>query len=240
MLFRSKLVGFNCRRYDNHIVYARYLGYTVEELYRLSVRIINDSRNAFFTEAYNVSYADIYDFSSVKKSLKRFQVDLGIDHKELGLPWDQPVPEKLWSLVEEYCKNDVISTEAVFNDRKEDFDARCILSELSGLRINDTTQRHTAAIIFGEDKRPQDKFVYTDLSELFPGYRFDGGKSFYRGEETGEGGYVYAEPGIYENVALLDISSMHPTSIELLNLFGPSTKNFSQLLEARLAIKHRN
>ena len=26
-LFKFKLVGFNCRRYDNHILYARYLGY---------------------------------------------------------------------------------------------------------------------------------------------------------------------------------------------------------------------
>jgi len=32
---------------------------------------------------------------------------------------------------------------------------------------------------------------------MFPGYKFDRGVSTYRGEETGEGGYVYAEPGIY-------------------------------------------
>ena len=34
----------------------------------------------------------------------------------------------------------------------------------------------------------------------------------YRGEEVGEGGYVYSEPGMYGNVALLDIASMHPHS----------------------------
>ena len=33
----------------------------------------------------------------------------------------------------------------------------------------------------------------------------------YKGEEVGEGGYVYAEPGIYTNVALFDVASMHPT-----------------------------
>jgi len=27
MLFKLKLIGFNCRRYDNHILYARYIGY---------------------------------------------------------------------------------------------------------------------------------------------------------------------------------------------------------------------
>ena len=111
---------------------------------------------------------------------------------------------------------------------------------MSGLTVNDTTQRHTAQIIFGNDPSPQNKFVYTDLSEIFPGYTFDAGKSTYRGEVTGEGGYVYAEPGMHTDVALLDIESMHPTSLILLDMFGPYTKNFAELVDARLAIKHKN
>jgi len=75
---------------------------------------------------------------------------------------------------------------------------------------------------------------------MFPGYSYSGGKSEYRGEVTGEGGYVYAEPGYYENVALLDVVSMHPTSIELLDLFGPYTKKFSEIKEARVAIKRKD
>lgn len=238
-LFRMKLVGFNCRRYDNHILYARYIGYDIIDIYRLSQRIVsNDGRNGLFGEAYNLSYTDVYDFSSEKKSLKKFQIELGIHHQELGLPYDQPVPEDKWNLVGEYCDNDVISTEAVFNARKEDFVARQILAELSGLTVNDSTQSHAAKIIFGNDNKPQDKFVYTNLEEMFPGYKFEDGKSYYRGEETGEGGYVYAEPGYYENVALLDVASMHPSSIELLNLFGVYTEKFSEIKRARIAIKH--
>lgn len=239
-LLKYKLVGFNCRRYDNHILYARYLGYSNEELYKLSQRIVNGSRNGMFGEAYNISYADVYDFSSKKQSLKKFEIDLGIHHQELGLPWDQPVPEEKWELVAEYCDNDVIATEAVFNARKADFVAREILADLSGLTVNDTTQQHAARIIFGNDQHPQDKFVYTDLSEMFPGYKFEAGHSSYRGEDPGEGGYVYAEPGMYGNVALLDIASMHPSSIEALDLFGPYTKNFSAIKAARIAIKHRD
>lgn len=236
-LAKHKLVGFNCRRYDNHILYGRIMGYNNEQLYTLSQKIISNDRNAGFGAAYNLSYADIYDFSSKKQSLKKFQVELGIHHQELGLPWDQPVDESRWEEVAEYCDNDVISTEATFMDRYQDFVARQILSELSGLPVNDTTQKHTAKIIFGSDKRPQDKFVYTKLSEMFEGYVFDHGKSTYRGEEVGEGGYVYAEPGYHENVVELDVASMHPTSIEELNLFGPYTKNFSALKKARVAIK---
>ena len=162
-----------------------------------------------------------------------------IHHQELGLPWDQPVPEELWPKVAEYCDNDVIATEAVFNARQQDFVAREILADISGLSVNATTNQHTTKIIFGDNKKPQSEFVYTDLSEMFPGYTFDHGVSTYRGEETGEGGYVYSEPGMYEDVALLDIASMHPTSIECLNMFGPYTKNFSDIKKARILIKHK-
>lgn len=239
-LMKMKLVGFNCRRYDNHILYARYIGYDNKQLFELSQRIIGESRNALFGEAYNISYTDVYDFSSVKQSLKKFEIELGIHHQELGLPWDQPIPEDKWEMVAEYCDNDVIATEAVFNARHADWIARQILSDLSGLSVNDTTQQHTARIVFGKDKNPQSKFKYTDLSKEFPGYVFDHGTSTYRGEVTGEGGYVYAEPGMYGNVALLDIASMHPTSIEVLDAFGPYTKNFSQIKAARIAIKHKD
>jgi hypothetical protein len=239
-LLKLRLVGFNNRRYDNHMVYAAYMGYNNEQLYQLSKKMINGNHTAMFGEAYNLSYTDIYDFSSKKASLKRFQIDLGIHHQELGFDWDQPVPEEKWPLVISYCGNDVVSTEAVFNDRIEDFQARQILAALSGLTLNSTTQQHTAKIIFGDDRKPQEQFVYTDLSEEFPGYVYDFGKSTYKGFVTGEGGFVHAKPGMYTDVALLDIASMHPTTIEVLNMFGIYTQNFSDLKAARIAIKRGN
>ena len=163
-LFQYKLIGFNNRRYDNHIIYACYLGYSIEQLYELSQRIINGDREAFFGEAYKLSYTDVYDFSSKKQSLKKFEIELGIHHQELGLPWDEPVDPKLWTEVAEYCDNDVLATEAVFNARHADFVAREILADLSGLTVNDTTNQHTTRIIFGNDPNPQRKFVYTDLA----------------------------------------------------------------------------
>jgi len=240
-LTKLKLVGFYNRRFDNHILYAAVLGYTIKQLFELAQKIVVDNnRNAMFAQAYNLSYSDVWDFSSIKQSLKKFEIELGIHHMELDLPHDQPVDEADWPRVVEYCANDVLATEHVLEDRWEDFVARQILAELSGLSINDTTQRHTAKIIFGDDKNPQQYFVYTDLSEEFHGYTFDAGKSSYRGEDPGEGGYVYAEPGIYTGVALLDVASMHPTSIVCLNLFGKYTEKFKALLDARLAIKRRD
>ena len=277
-LMKFRLVGFNCRRYDNHILYARLMGYTEEQLYNLSQKIISSekkakSNNCFFGEAYNVSYTDVYDFCSKKQSLKKWEIELGLHHQELGLPWDQPVPEHLWQKVAEYCDNDVIATEAVFNARKADFVAREILADVAGMTVNDTTNTLTTKIIFGGNKKPQDQFNYRDMGDttqiydpdrdlpfemgpkefdeftafdkkgrpIFPGYKFENGKSIYRGEEVGEGGYVYAEPGMYGNIALLDIASMHPSSIIAEILFGPEyTKRFQEIRDARVAIKHKD
>lgn len=303
-LMRYRLVGFNCRQYDNHILYARTLGYSEEQLYHLSQSIINapkGSRNAgMFGNAYNVSYTDILDFSSEKKSLKKFEIDLGIHHQELGLPWDQPVPEELWEKVAEYCVNDVMATEAVWNSkgRQADFMARQIQVELvkalhgiQNVSVNDTTNSLSEKIIFGTDRNTQVQFNYRDLSKpvawteyadyrrrfgedyifrvfddkglptyeiydgdgcvalpdgysilpFFPGYKFEFGKSTYLGEEIGEGGRVYAEPGIHENVWDGDIASQHPHSVIAEVLFGPKyTKIFTEIVEARVAIKHKD
>lgn len=245
-LLKYRLVGFNCRRYDNHMLYARLIGKSNEELYKLSQSIINE-KNGFFGEAYNISYTDIYDYSTKKQSLKKWEIELGIHHQELGLPWDQPVPEERWIEVAEYCDNDVISTEAVWNATKADFKAREILADIAGMTVNDTTNSLTTKIIFGNEKHP--KLVYTHLEETFPGYEFVKEwnpvtqkyekHNMYRGDDLGFGGYVYSEPGMYGRVALLDIASMHPHSVIAMNMFGEYTKNYEDLVDVRMHIKHK-
>ena len=278
-LIKFKLVGFNCRRYDNHMLYACLMGYDNEQLYDLSQKIVGakkGTKGVFFGEAYNISYTDIYDFASAgnKKSLKKLEIEMGIHHKELGLPWDQPVPEERWVEVAEYCDNDVVATEAAFNYLKADWTARQILADLADMTVNDTTNSLTTKIIFGSNEKPQGEFCYRDMSKpvtsldedvkdflteacpemmasrhgeansllpYFPGYKYEAGKSTYRGEEVGEGGYVYAEPGIYGNVALLDVASMHPHSLIAECHFGVRfTKAFRDIVEGRVSIKHED
>jgi len=247
-LFKYKLVGFNNRSYDNHMMWAAAMGFSIPQLYALSQKIINNSVGAKFGEAYNLSYTDIFDYSTKKQGLKKWQIELGLEHREMDIPWDKPVPEDRIMDVAAYCANDVVSTEKTHKHLQGDWKARLILSDLSGLTPNHTTANHTARIIFGRDKNPQRSFVYTDLSKDFPGYVYgpkDGVKgnpmvSTYRGVDVGEGGYVYAEPGIYRDVALLDVASMHPTSIGQLNLFGEYTPRYMALVEAQLALKHGN
>lgn len=294
-LLHFNLIGFNCRRYDNHMLYARLMGYSNEQLFNLSQRIISGERGAFFSEAYNLSYTDVYDFASAgnKKSLKKLEIEMSnkandptskmddglrrmlkrIKHQELGLPWDQPVPEELWTKVAEYCDNDVISTEAAFLYLSADWTTRQILADLADMTVNDTTNSLTTKIIFGNNKKPQNEFNYRNLAEpvrdmdeetyqflaeacpkmmsmthgeagsllpYFPGYEYKNGKSTYRGEDVGEGGYAEGLPGMYGDVALLDIASMHPHSAIAECLFGVKyTKAFRDIVEGRVSIKHK-
>lgn len=301
-LFKCKLIGYNNRRYDNHILYGRWLGQSIEDCYKQSKAIINGSkeaqRNAMFPEAYNLSYTDIYDFASAgnKMSLKSAEIEMGIHHQELGMDWDKPVPEEDWNKVSEYCDNDVIATEARFHYLKGDWTARQILAGIAGMSVNDTTNTLSTRFIFGNNREPQSEFNYRDLGKpvskddlsedtliflnevapemmstthpvrsdldpntsrsilpYFPGYKFEyevkevagkkirKPKSTYREEEVSEGGYVHAEEGMYTNVALLDITSMHPTTMKLECLFGPRyTRRFRDIVNSRVYIKHED
>ena len=268
-LMRHRLVGFNCRRYDNHMLYARMLGYSNEQLFRLSQRIVSGDKDAFLSGAYDVSYTDIYDYSSKKQSLKKWEIELGIHHMELGYKWDEPVPEEKWEEVAEYCDNDVFSTAAVWLATNPDFVAREILADIAGGTVNDTTNTLTTRLIFGNNKKPQSSFNYRFLGEKpkgpsftwkdvmsyaegksdykpegqvwFDGYSFEDGVSSYRDvPEIGEGGRVYANHGSYGYSKTFDVASQHPHSIIAERLFGDYTDIFEELVNARVDIKHKD
>lgn len=260
---KNKTVGYNNKEYDNHIGYGIYQGLSPYEVFTVSQGIINKEKNAKYREAKHLSYSDILDFLPEKMSLKKWEIKLGIDHQEFNYPWDQPIPEKLWPELAKYCKNDVLATEAVFHSKEGQaaWKGRKILVDLAnilsgpGSTVNDSTNDLTTKLIVGNEKNPQKDFVYPDLSEEFPGYEFSqygidkdryiskdviiSGKSFYKGYDPGEGGFVYAEPGMYGKAVCFDVASMHPSSIIAENGFGPYTENFKRILDLRLHVKHR-
>ena len=262
VVLNKRLWGFNNLGYDNPIVYARYTGATLMECYQLSQKIIGGDK-AINPRSKRISEGDLYDISVKKQSLKKWEIEMGIDHDEMDIDWNQPIPEELWDRLAEYCKHDVRATEALYDLLKDEIDARLALAKFSGLSPNERSRAHSTKIIFGNDRNP--KLVYTDLSTgertdgtkdivCFPGYEYDpkgidparykgkiiSGKSIYKGLDPGEGGYVYAEPGMHYNVALLDVASMHPTSMICENIFGDYTQRFKEIYESRLAIKHKD
>lgn len=88
-------------------------------------------------------------------------------------------------------------------------------------------------------------FVASKDVDICPGKQYYrctaiSGKSIYKGYDPGEGGFVYAEPGMYFNAECYDSASHHPSSIIAENGFGPYTENFKMLLDIRLHIKHKD
>lgn len=268
----SIIGGFNNRRYDNHICYARTLGYAVNGLYKRSKMIIDGERNASFGPAYDISDFDLWDIASNKQGLKKWEYQLAkewdidhpgeedknpYEHMEMSIPWDKDVPEEMWDDVVKYCKNDVRATIGVYEAIHADWKCREILAELSGLKMINTNRQHITKILLGDDDHPQ--HVYTNLAtgeqfpdnipgiykpgeviNSFPGYEYVDGKNMYRDTDVGKGGYVYAKPGMYTNVALLDVGNMHGASILALNKFGVHTQNYKMIRDARMAIKHHD
>lgn len=258
-----RLIGFNNIRYDNMILWAiAYDGATPYECYLLSKKIIGGERIPYSYSAKALSYTDIYDLSSKKQSLKKWELETKSKHHELGMDWDLPVPEDKIQEVIDYCLDDVKGTIAVWQlpEIQLDFKARQILAEWAGMTVNDSTNNLTTRLIFGSDKNPQTCFNYRDMGDesqiaivkdkytcfdtamrpIFPGYSFKGGVSTYRGEEVGEGGYVYASPGMYWDVTCFDVASMHPSSIRAEQLFGKYTKNYEDICDLRLHVKHKD
>jgi hypothetical protein len=283
-LFKYKTIGYNNRDYDNHMCAGRVMGDTVFESFTRSQGIVNGTKgkNLYkIGDAYNWSYADIFDICAKKQTLKQWELDFEqategplkevkdqmkaegfiITHKEMNIPWNEPVPKERWDEVMAYCMNDVIATEAVYRANQADFKARLILVDMANILVgpgstpNDTTNTLTTKLIVGKDKNPQALFNYPDLSKEFPGYEYNpygidqsryiskdviiSGKSIYKGYDPGEGGFVYAEPGMYDYSECYDSASHHPSSIIAENGFGPYTENFKRLLDLRLMIKHK-
>jgi energy-coupling factor transporter ATP-binding protein EcfA2 len=241
-LLTQKLVGFNNKGYDNHILYGISLGHKPEKIYQISDDIINNGKRWYYREAVGMSYLDIYEMLSDKKGLKKLQIEHGLNHMELDKPWNEDVKPNEIPGILKYCKNDVVTLKQIHKIYDADYKARQMLAAMSGLPLNASTMEHDARIIFGTDSNPKSQFVYTHLNEMFPGYEFDGKVSHYRGHEAGEGGFVYAEPGMYMGkIRVLDVESMHPRSIIQLNAFGDEyTQRFARLVNIRLAIKHKD
>lgn len=277
-LLKYKLVGHNTRSYDNHIAMGIIMGDSVTEVYNRSQKLVSENRDGYIGRAWNIHYADTLDFPAKKQGLKKWEIELGIHHLELGYRWDEPIPDDKLDEVSEYCINDVVATEALWKHLQGDFIAREILADIAGGAINEPTNQLSGKLLFGSDQHPQVNFLYRKLSDpvktispemekflkvnfpemmskphgsensllpYFPGYTFDisagkDQKSKYKDIFVGEGGFVWAKPGMYTNVITFDVASMHPHSITSEYLFGKYTDRFNDLLEARIAIKHKD
>ena len=169
---KNKIVGFNNINYDNPIMYARTMGYTLEGLYELSKSIISNTVNKnIFPSSMNISEADVYDLSGTTESLKKWEIKKGIEHKEMDINWNEEIPENRWDELVEYCKHDVYATKIVFKEVYPEYMARKILAMIANAKNgtsftpNVKANTLTRYIIFGNNKHPQNQFNYYNLSK---------------------------------------------------------------------------
>lgn len=249
-IFTHPTVGFNNLNYDNQIVYYALQGASVRDLFQISQDIIVNKTHKHNYAADQLSYADIYDFASAghKKSLKKWEIELGLKHDELEHDFNEPLPENAWERAGEYNRNDVIASEKVFDHLRGDYIARVILAQINDMPVMTTTNNLTKNMLFGEDGQGKYDKVnnkryfesarhlnWHDLSEDFPGYTFDkyapqAEKSHYKGFAVGEGGFVYANPGVYTDTVEIDMDHMHPSSMIALNYYGPYDPIFREMV----------
>lgn len=193
MLYNKyRMIAYNGRNYDCHINYGNLLGNTPKQQYDLSKGIISEGALKHgFMEAYGMDYADPYDISTKKQSLKDWEYELSdTTHVENAHPWDEDLPVEYWDEVDEYCCNDVKALKAVWKAIETDISVRKFLCDLSGLKMINTNRQHITKFIFNGDKKPN--LVYTDLAtgearyldgslaeptndfvQAFPGYEFN-------------------------------------------------------------------
>lgn len=254
-LLARPLVGFNNLRYDNHIMYGAHLGKDAEKLYYQSKHLVTHGDNSgTYNAAYQLAYTDLYDLIPDKQSLKKWEIEMGMKHNELDVDWNATAQENADRLgvpveqfietMAEYNRDDVLASNELFHYRYADYEARKMLAELTNMPVSSTTNTLSAQFIFGNDNRPQDKLVYTDLREKFPGYTYEYDPKTkkivneYRGFDPSNGGFVYTNPGVHKNVVELDVSSMHPHSAIALGYFGPYASRFEELVAVVGLLKH--
>ena len=175
-ILRYMMIGYNILGYDAYMLYSASMGSSTRELYQLSYNIINNGyQPPYAKQAKSMVLYDVYEYCKAAgdgKSLKKWEIELGYSHMEMGIPWDKPVPKEMWPEVIEYCKNDVLATELVYNKTKgyrvaRDFQVN-LVKALHGDDIPvvpaDTANTLTKRAIFGMDRHPQSEFNYRDLA----------------------------------------------------------------------------
>lgn len=109
------LVGFNCKHYDQWILKATLLGYSNEDIKKLSEWLVkgNNGWQANLGKTPVINQYDLFDDCYKGLSLKAIEAHLGMDIRETTVSFDLKRPWTEQELAEMvfYCKHDIAATE---------------------------------------------------------------------------------------------------------------------------------
>ena len=250
------LIGFNNYWYDDKILIYMLDQKPVHMIKQLNDKIIA-GENVNFLRNKDFESLDVFQQIDVSRpSLKKIQGNLGRLILESNVPFtiDRPLTNEEFNDVLDYCIYDVDTTITIFKKRiksyfKPKFQLIDMLGKPSAIKWNTTTISANLLL-----KNPLPKWHNTKVPEEFLDlvpeevknlwFEKDKGavtiENFNNTIQFGFGGLHGAHKEIKkaENVILLDVKSMYPHIILLLNALGHATEKYKAILDQRLKIKN--
>jgi hypothetical protein len=259
------LIGYNNYFYDDHMIDAMLKGWSQQQIKDLNDRIIACEKQRPKNNFRSLDCFQQIDNSF--PSLKKIQGNLSLNIYESAIPFDidRPLTKEEWIESVNYCSNDVDSTILVYELRENSyFKPKASLVERVGKGEKWNTTTLSANAILGNKTLPKWSDIrlngkdFSDLSllELVPEAvqeMFRKADINAKGKdakvvidmfnckiEFGGGGLhgVHKKKKKVKNMKLLDVKSMYPHIILILNVLGEFTKVYREILDERIAIKH--
>jgi hypothetical protein len=251
------LVGFNNYHYDDKIMMYMLNLRTPQQIKWLNDRIIANEEIPASVKKASFKSLDCFQQIDVSNpSLKKIQGNFGRMILESSVPFtiDRPLTNDEFDSSLYYCISDVDTTIDIYKKRvKSYFKPKISLIGMLGkeaaMKWNTTTISANLLL-----EKPLPKWAYIRIDEwmlnLVPPevkelwLEKDKGsvniQAFDNEIQFGFGGLHGAHKTIKraENVKLLDVTSMYPNIILLLNVLGMATQKYAAILQQRIKIKH--
>ena len=114
------LTGFNIKSYDMQILHFAILGYTTEELYEHSQKIINNKEDHWVDISYwrQYEFVDLFDDLKTMGSLKQFESNTGLPIEECTVPFGKRnLTQAEKDEIIRYNKADIVATNQLVTAR---------------------------------------------------------------------------------------------------------------------------
>jgi hypothetical protein len=258
------LIGFNNYWYDDKIMLYMLDLKTPKQIKDLNDRIISGEDVRFIGKKKFKSLDSFQQIDVSMPSLKKIQGNTGRMILESSVPFDigRPLTESEFEEALDYCSYDVDTTIDIYKMRvKSYFKPKLSLVDMLGrdesIKWNTTTISANLLL-----KKPEIKWSYIRVDEELLNYvpsevkemwieksfDFTGEKinktititEFGNEVQFGFGGLHGAHKEIkrIKNVKLLDVTSMYPNIILILNALGKASEKYKGILQKRIEIKH--
>ena len=260
------LVGFNNYFYDDKILYYMLDLKTTYLIKQLNDRLIKGEDVKFINKK-RFKSLDVFQQIDVSyPSLKKIQGNFGRMILESSVPFsiNRKLEPEEYNDVLNYCKSDVDTTIDIFKKRiKSYFQPKFSLIEMLGneaaIKWNTTTISANLLL-----KKPLNRWYNIRVKEELMNYVPENVKEMWKEKAKDFSGKLkkqiithdefnceiqFALGGLHgahktikrhKNVKLLDVTSMYPNIILILNVLGEASEKYRSILEKRIKIKHQD